>query len=150
MHATRARSLLKRAPNANIPPDRPTPRLFLRPPHSLQLPLLLIHQILPPELPAPPLPTVLLGLPLLPRLLAHDLLLLRREDRARELLAAQLPDERRPRRGEERLGPHARVRGDVGQRGEVAAPPAEDEVDGGLGFEEGGELREGGVEGIFW
>lgn len=78
--------------------------------------------------------------------------MLRRKHRAGELLAAQFADQRRARRGEERLCADRCVGGDVRQcderRAAAGLGASEEQVDRFVGFEERGELAEGGVEGV--
>lgn len=125
-HTTRdATSHRHRPPNPNIPPQRPTPRLLLSPPHQLQLPLLITHQILAAKPVPASLPT-LLRIPLFPGILADNFIFLGSEDGRRELLAAQFTDERGPRRSEEGLCADGCVGGDVGQRDEGAVIAAEE------------------------
>lgn len=137
--ARNATSHRHRPPNPNISPQSPTPRLLLSPPYQLQLPLLITHQILTAIAIPAALPT-LLRIPILPGILADNLIFLGSEDGRSELLATQFPDEGRPRRGEERLCADRGVRGDIGQRDEGVVITAEEQVDRGLGFEDGGEL----------
>lgn len=85
----RPKATSKCAPNANVSTGRPIPSLGLSPPHSLELALLIPHELLPADATGTPL----IALP--PGILTNDLILFCSKRRRSELLRAQLADQRR-------------------------------------------------------